>query len=243
MSGVSFLEELCDAARSQGAETLALTDTNGLYGAVRFVEAARQRGLKPILGAELSHGSHRAVCLVKDTEGYANLCRLISARHCDRSFNLVQAVEQHRQGLILLSDDLPALATWKESSPENLYVELTPGPLMQEAVLFSRAAGLPPVATNKVHFATPEGYPLHRLLRAIDLNTTLSRLPEDACAAPTHWLAPFSILQRYYAHVPEALANTLRVAEACRSDWDFKETIFPAFRAFSDAKAFAVLKK
>jgi error-prone DNA polymerase len=243
MSGVSSSEELCAAARSQGAETLALTDTNGLYGAVRFVEVARQYGLKPILGAELTDGAHRAVCLVKDTEGYANLCRLISARHCDRSFNLIQAVEQHRRGLIVLSDDLPALAACKESSPQDLYVELTPGPRMQEAVRFSRAAGLPPVATNKVHFTTAEGYPLHRLLRAIDLNTTLSRLPEGACAAPTHWLVPASVLQRYYAHVPEALANIIRVAEACRTDWDFKETIFPAFRAFSDAKAFAVLKK
>jgi error-prone DNA polymerase len=243
MSGVSSLEELCKAARSQGAEILALTDANGLYGAVRFVEAARQNDLKPILGAELSCGAHRAVCLVGDMEGYANLCRLISARHCDRSFNLIQAVEQHRRGLIVLSDDFPALATWKERSPEDLYVELTPGPRMQEAVRFSRAVGLPPVATNKVHFAAAEGYPLHRLLRAIDLNTTLSRLPEDACAAPTRWFAPASVLKPYYAHVPEALSNTLRVAAACRTDWDFKETIFPAFRAFSDAKAFAVLKK
>ncbi|MGH7768781.1 MAG: DNA polymerase III subunit alpha [Candidatus Binatia bacterium] len=243
MSGVSSLEELCRAARSQGAKTLALTDTNGLYGAVRFVEIAGQHGLKPILGAELTHGSHRAVCLVKNTEGYANLCRLISARHCDRPFNLIQAVERHRRGLIVLSDDLPALASWKENSPEDLYVELTPGSRMQEAVRFGRAASLPPVATNKVHFSAAEGYPLHRLLRAIDLNTTLSRLPKDACAASTHWLAPPPTLEPYYAHVPEALANTLRVAEACRTAWDFRETIFPAFRTFSDAKAFAVLKK
>jgi len=243
MRGVSSLEELCRAARSQGADTLALTDTNGLYGAVRFIEVAGENGLKPILGAELTHGPHRAVCLVKNTEGYANLCRLISSRHCDASFNLIGAVEQHRQGLIVLSDDLPALASWRESSPDDLYVELTPGPPMQQAVAFSRSAGLPPVATNRVHFVRAEEYPLHRLLLAIDLNTTLSRLPEDACTASTHWLAPFSILQRYYAHLPEALANTLRIAESCRTDWDFKETIFPAFRAFSDAKASAVLKK
>jgi error-prone DNA polymerase len=243
MRGVSSLEDLCVAARSQGADTLALTDTNGLYGAVRFIEVAGENGLKPILGVELTHGPHRAVCLVKNTEGYANLCRLISSRHCAASFNLIAAVEQYRQGLIVLSDDLEALASWEKSSPEDLYVEITPGPPMQQAVAFSRAVHLPPVATNKVHFVRAEEYPLHRLLRAIALNTTLSRLPEDACTAPTHWLAPLPVLQRYYSHVPEALANTLRIAESCRTDWNFKETIFPAFRAFSDAKASAVLKK
>jgi error-prone DNA polymerase len=241
MRGVSPLEDLCRAARAQGAESLALTDTNGLYGAVRFVEVARQNALRPILGAELVHGAHRAVCLAKDAEGYANLCRLISERHCDKSFDPLAAVARYRRGLIILSDDLAALAAWREGAREDLYVELTPGPRMQQAVKFSRAAALPPAATNKVHFASAVGYPLHRLLRAIELNTTLARVPESQCAAPDSWLAPLSRLERYYAHVPEALANAVRIAESCRADWDFKETIFPAFRALSDGAAFALL--
>ncbi|HEY1267007.1 MAG TPA: PHP domain-containing protein, partial [Candidatus Binatia bacterium] len=106
MRGVSSLEELCRAAAAQGASHLALTDTNGLYGAVRFVETARQHGLEPILGAELVHVAHRAVCLAKDTEGYANLCRILSERHCDKSFDAVAAVARHRRGVIVVSDDL-----------------------------------------------------------------------------------------------------------------------------------------
>jgi error-prone DNA polymerase len=243
MRGVSSLEDLCAAARAQGAERLALTDTNGLYGAVRFVDIARQHGLKPILGAELVHDAHRAVCLAKDAEGYANLCRILSERHCDKSFDAIAAVARYRRGLVVLSDDPAALKAWSDPSREDLYVELTPGPRMHEAVKFARAAKLPPVATNRVHFVEPGGYAVHRLLRAIDLNTTLSRLPESECAAPSHWLAPLSVLERAYAHVPEALANTMRIADGCRTDWDFKETIFPAFRALSDAEAFAMLRE
>jgi error-prone DNA polymerase len=247
MSGVSSLEELCATARSQGAEILALTDTNGLYGAVRFVAAAKANGLEPILGAELVDDRHRAVCLAQDAEGYANLCRLISTRHCEENFDMIAAVARYRRGLIVLSDDLPALAAWKENSPQehrqDLYVELTPGPAMHEAVKFSRAAGVPPVATNRVHFASAGEFEIHRLLRAIDLNTTLSRLPASECATPARFLAPLSVVERYYAHVPEALANTALIAASCRTDWNFKDTIFPAFRTFSDARAFAVLKK
>jgi error-prone DNA polymerase len=55
MEGVSSLTALCEAARAQGADTFALTDTNGLYGAIRFLEIAKETGLRPILGAELKH--------------------------------------------------------------------------------------------------------------------------------------------------------------------------------------------
>ena len=61
MWGTSTLEALCEAVRSQGHDTFALTDTNGLYGAIRFLEVAKRAGLKPILGTEIIHAQHRAV--------------------------------------------------------------------------------------------------------------------------------------------------------------------------------------
>src|SRR6476620_3706427 len=88
MEGVSSLPALCEAVRTHGATTFALTDTNGLYGAIRFLDVARQSGIRPILGAELIDVPHpqtpggspgggtpsRAVLLVKTLDGYANLC-------------------------------------------------------------------------------------------------------------------------------------------------------------------------
>ena len=98
MQGVSPLEALCQAARLQGSPALALTDTNGLYGAIRFIEVAQAHGLRPILGTELTHKQHRAVLLVKDLHGYTNLCRLLSQRHCDANFDYISAVQTHRRG-------------------------------------------------------------------------------------------------------------------------------------------------
>ena len=243
LAGVCSLEDLCETSHAQGAETLALTDTNGLYGAIRFVEVAKRTGLKPILGAELVHEQHRAVLLAKTPDGYANLCRLLSARHCDSAFDFISAVTCYARGLFVLSDDSTALIAWKKRRLRDVYVELTPGALMHEALALSRRTALPPVATNRVHFVQPEQFRLHRVLRAIALNTTLSQLPHDACCAANHWLAPTSDMEIYYPHVPEALRNTCRIADACYTDWDFKETIFPAFRHYSDDQAFATLKQ
>ena len=243
MQGVSPIEALCQTARSHGSHALALTDTNGLYGAIRFVEVAQAHDLRPILGAELVHNQHRAVLLVKDLHGYTNLCRLLSQRHCDADFDCIAAVQAHRRGLIILSDDIPALTIWKRRSPTDLYVELTPGTLMHQALAFSRRTNLPPVATNRVHFLNPQEFPLHQTLRAIALNTTLSQLPQDSCCAPHHWLMPMTSLQAHFPHVPHAIDNTLKIAQACYTEWSFRETIFPNFRQLSDSHAVTLLRE
>ena len=243
MRGVSSIPALADAVRAQGGTTVALTDTNGLYGAIRFVEEVRRTGLRPILGAELVMNRHRAVLLAKTPEGYANLCRVLSARHCEPSFDFIRTVARHRAGLIVLTDDEPALRMWSQESPQDLYVELTPGPAMHDALTFSRLMHLPPVATNRAHFVRPDEFSIHRLLRTIALNTTPSRLPAEACCAPTHWLMAPAAMQAQFPHVPEALDNTVRIADACHSDWSFRETVFPAFRQLSNDDAVILLRE
>lgn len=221
---------------------IALTDTNGLYGAIRFVEHAKQLRLRPILGAELTTDDHRAVLLAKTPDGYANLCRVLSERHCNPSFDVLAAVSRYREGLITFTDDEAALMAWAKDSRQDLYVELTPGPAMHDTLLFSHRIDLPPVATNRVYFADQAGFATHRLLRTIALNTTLSRLPKEACCSPSQWLIPPARMASQFPHVPDALENSVRIAEACHSDWRFGETIFPAFRRLTDEEAFLTLK-
>ena len=243
MRGVSSITALAAAVRAQGGATVALTDTNGLYGAVRFLNVARETGLQPILGTELTTKLHRAVLLAKTPEGYSNLCRILSVRHCEPSFGFIETVARHRTGLILLTDDEPALSAWSRDSREDLYVELTPGPGMHHSLLASRRMNLPPVATNRVHFIRPDEFTVHRLLRTIALNTTLSRLPSEACCSPTQWLMPPSAMSAHFPHVPDALENTVRIADACHTDWSFRDTIFPAFRQLSDEAACTLLRE
>ncbi|MET0514393.1 MAG: DNA polymerase III subunit alpha [Nitrospiraceae bacterium] len=243
MRGVSSITALAAAVQAQEGTTVALTDTNGLYGAVRFLNVARESGLQPIVGTELMTEQHRAVLLAKTPEGYSNLCRILSARHCALSFDFIETVTRFRRGVILLTDDEPALSAWSQDSQEDLYVELTPGPSMHHTLLVSRRMNLPPVATNRVHFVRPDEFSVHRLLRAIALNTTLSRLPSEACCSPTQWLIPPSAMSAHFPHVPEALDNTVRIAETCHTDWSFRDTIFPAFRRLSNEDAFALLRE
>ncbi len=117
----SSVQSLLDRAREVGCNSLALTDHNGLYGAVRFYKYARKIGIKPIIGAEMlmDDGSH-IVLLAKDIKGYSNLSNIVTRsklginpeecfpdadtsemkQHCRTTMEILDA---HKEGLICLS--------------------------------------------------------------------------------------------------------------------------------------------
>ena len=91
-----------------------LTDTDNLYGLWPFLDACRCSGIRPIVGAEVTdpHHRYRAVCLVENDTGYANLCRLLTRRHLDDPFNLKTTVPDLSQGLTVLTGSPALMAAW-----------------------------------------------------------------------------------------------------------------------------------
>ena len=110
------IDDAVQAAVQNSQPALAVTDLNNLFGAIKFYKAARGKGLKPILGAELQlegfgterdHGS-RVIVLVQNTQGYLNLCELIARAYTQQSARTqVMAqwawLEELNEGLIVLS--------------------------------------------------------------------------------------------------------------------------------------------
>jgi hypothetical protein len=109
LSGAGQVEDLLSRAREMEFDALAITDTNGLYGAMLFLSKARELGIKPILGAEIECDSGDAVCLASDREGYSNLCRVITARQLGENFSLADALARHQEGLFILTPDAALL--------------------------------------------------------------------------------------------------------------------------------------
>jgi DNA polymerase III alpha subunit len=82
--GVNRPEQLAEAAKSLGFEALAITDRDGLYGAVKHIGAAIKNGLAPIVGANLKVDDSRVTLLAlgrNKGSGWSSLCKTISAAH------------------------------------------------------------------------------------------------------------------------------------------------------------------
>src|SRR3954449_10474280 len=112
---------MVDAASQQGFDSLALTDHGALYGAVAFWQAAKSKGIKPIIGVE-TYIARRAmtdregkadaqpfhlILLAQDWTGYLNLCRLVTDAHIDGYYYKPRIdrdhLAKHSEGLIGLS--------------------------------------------------------------------------------------------------------------------------------------------
>ncbi|MBN1154993.1 DNA polymerase III subunit alpha [candidate division KSB1 bacterium] len=242
--GVNSIEELCRAARDRGMDRLALTDTNGLYGLIWFLQIARETGIVPIIGAEITVENLRATLLVRTMEGYRNLCRIISLRHLEKPFSFLNTIVRYSAGLIILSDSVPLLNLMRNDIiPGDLYVELRPGARRLQLLTYAKSVKLPAVATNGVYFVDQNDHALHRVLRAIDCNTSLSRLPSDEIQPPSSWLKSADEMAVDFPDYPEALANSVRIADRCTCDLNFGGTIFPSLKVTTGESTFDYLKR
>jgi len=246
LQGADTEEALAQAAARRGMPALALTDTNALHGAVPFYCAARAVGVKPILGTEITEGAGPphpprqvrplAVLLARDLEGYANLCRVITGRQLESNFSLPETLGRHSEGLFVLSGREEALESLRPVVPEgSLFVELVHrgggegGRRVRLLAEWARKRGLPIVAANDVHFVDPKGHRTHRILAAIRTLRTVGTLPPEWTAHAGAWLLPPADMKRLFRHLPEALDNAGRIAEACNVELEMGRVRFPCF--------------
>ena len=239
-------------AATLGFPAIALTDRNGLYGAMPFSEACVGKGVQPVVGAMLGvarpseiGGEARIdwlVLLAKDDLGYANLCKLVSAAHLDRPVEQEPHVPFAK--LESLSEGLIALTAGSEGAmvrlladgqrdkaeaycdglqalfPDRLYIEISRrGDALEEAsedalVDLAYARDLPLVATNPAAYVDPAFHAAHDAMLCIAQSAYVESA-ERATSSPDTWLKDGAMMADLFADLPEALANTIVIAQRC----------------------------
>ncbi len=184
LRGASHPEELVATAARLGMQALALTDADGLYGVVKAHLAAKEHGLKLLLGTELTlTDGPPVVVYAMDAAGYANLCRLVSASrmtHPKGEAGLPwRAVAERSEGLIALlpnpapaeqvaplAEAFPSASTWgvcrtlsagdkaREAQAEALARTL--GRAAVRAQRRAHAPPAPPAAAGRAHVHPPQ---------------------------------------------------------------------------------------
>jgi error-prone DNA polymerase len=256
LEGASSPLELVLRARELGYEALALTDHDGLYGAMEFAQCARAWGIRPITGAELTlESGHHLTLLCETQRGYANLCRLLSHAHLTHEKGQpaidMDTLARHAEGLIALSGcrrgEVPSLVAegrideakaaarryadifGRRSFFIELQQNLVHGDTARNRELIALAKapstgsgrGLGVVATNNVHYHVRERHRLQDVLVAIKHRTTLEASHTLRRPNSEFYLKSPQEMARLFASAeggPEALANTVRIAERCHFD-------------------------
>ncbi len=271
--GASNPEELVLAALTLGYDALALTDHDNLAGAMEFAQMAKQWGVRPITGAEVTlHGGAHLTLLAEAPRGYANISRLISHAHMNspRGTPALQpgAMAGCTEGVIALSGcrngeisrlveaghfDAACETADRYAAlfgPENFYVELQEnmvhGDRARNAALVqvARRLGLDVVATNNVHYHDRQRHRLQDVLVAVRHHTTLDASERQRRKNAEFYLKSPERMAALFAEIPDAISNTRLIAERCTFDVTRDLTYrFPDYQAPDGQTADAYLEE
>src|SRR4030088_1643375 len=242
LDGASTVDDLLDAAAERGMDALALTDTNGLYGAVRFWNAAKEAGIRPIYGTEIpTLDLGQLVLIARERIGWRSLCRTISAAQLAGEKTKPRAtlalIAENAEGLFALTGcahgavpralrggDVGAaregLSRLAAIFGERCFVELSDhldpdDPALCDALAqLAAEQGLGAVVTNNVHYARPEARRLHDLLRCTSLCMTLDDAGNRLKPNGEYWLKDETILRERLGRHPQACPKAPAIPHA-----------------------------
>ncbi|MBM3677995.1 MAG: DNA polymerase III subunit alpha, partial [Actinobacteria bacterium] len=262
LDGASLPEELAVRAADLGYPALALTDHDGVYGSLEFAHAAKHLDVRPITGAEVTlEGGAHLTLLVETAQGYANLCRILTAAHAGtrppgKEHRVLLPPAVPLEPVIALSDGLTCLSGCARDGlglrdpnactqlveafgRDRFHVELQRpferGDARRNALLRDLAEhlGVDTVATGNVHAHEPRRTLLQDTLVAIRCCTALDGCESERRGNREAVLqAPEEMAERFAGVDRAAVARTVEIAE--RLQFDLTEELGYRYPDFSD---------
>jgi DNA polymerase III subunit alpha len=254
LDGLGSVDSLVTRADELGMSALALTEHGVMYGAIDFYLAAKERGIKPIVGLEVyvapgKHTDRRSraeekpnhlLLLAADYRGYQNLVKLTTRAHLDGFYYKPRIdhdlLATHSEGLLgfsgCASSEIPrhlfagdtqaATSSVKRFldifGSDRFYIELQRhdwpelDAVNRQLVDIARQFSLPLVATNDVHYVRQTDAASQDLLLCVQTNTGVGDQKRMRMKGDSYYLKSPDEMAALFAEVPEAVAETQRVA-------------------------------
>jgi error-prone DNA polymerase len=272
LDGTSSPEALAGRAAVLGYPALALTDHDAVYGTVEFSKAAHEMGIKPIFGTELTlEGGYHLTVLVRNELGWRNLCYLVSVGQANapkgKACLPFDALQGHTSGLITLSGcpthgELPILlraGDWNAArnaltrytnvfSPGDFWIELQhhllpkTHLLHEKLAVLARKASIGVVATNNVHYAHAAEHRLQDVLACIRHGAMIDHSAHVRRPNTEYYLKSPAQMARLFRDYPQAVTNTLVIAEQCEFSLQSSLQTLPTYPLPPDHSAESYLR-
>ena len=214
-----------------------------------------------------SDSANHLVILVRNRKGYKNLLKLVTKAHSQgwqqRPRITTSQLYDHHQGLIILSGcqhgEIPTRLTLDDTrrakvraaeylevlGRESFFIELQPPvtdadrSLNESLIRLARQLDLHLVATANCHALDPHDSDLIRILTAIRLGTSASNISPPR----EHGFLSSEEMKAVFAHLPEAIASTMAIAERCNLDLELGKFHLPKFPLEKGQEAMAILRQ
>ncbi|MBJ6727645.1 DNA polymerase III subunit alpha [Geomesophilobacter sediminis] len=200
--------------------------------------------------------SYHLILLCENMVGYKNLSYLVSAGYKEGFYRRPridkELLSQYSEGLICLSaclqgeiaylayrnklEEAKAAASWyADLFPNSYYLEIQENTLPEQKIANERVMqianelSLPLVATNDCHYLNKEDAKAHEILLCIQTGKTMNDPSRMAFSADEFYVKTPEEMARDFHYAPQALANTVEIANRCELKFDFKTYYFPAY--------------
>ena len=213
---------LLQLALENGYRSIALTDINTTSGCLEFIRKAQKMDLKPVIGVDFRNGAQqRFIILAGNNNGFEQINHYLST--------ILHKEEEIPEKAPDLKDTFVIYPFKRSKHPPSLrkneYIGIEPADL--DYIRINKIKSKRFVILQTVSFRNKRDYNVHRLLRAIDNNTLLSKLPVSEQGSMQQVMYPRDILMQLYQDFPEIIFNTDKLLNSCSVHFDFAEKAEP----------------
>ncbi|MBW7675504.1 DNA polymerase III subunit alpha [Chryseobacterium chendengshani] len=216
--GTLSVTELIRQAAELGIKELVLTDINTVTAIYDFKKECDKCGIKPIAGIEVRKENKLLyIAIAKEFSGIGEVNKILTAYNCD-GIELSERAPNYNQVFVIYPlNNIP------EQLKENEFI----GIREEELNLLIRSEFKDKihkmVVLQPITFSTKKEYNLHRILRAIEQNTLISKLSEEDICSKSEYLRSELSLIKSFGHYPEIIDNTKKILAECNFEFAYKE--------------------
>ena len=212
--------ELLELAQANNLKSLVLTDINNTSACLNFVRKSKAYNVKPILGIDFRNGAKQQfVGIAKNNNGFQELNSFLSLHlHNKKSFSGL-APNFENAFVIYPMEIVMQLEKTTFSAHEFIGISINDLKKLPFTIYKSFKDRL--VLQQQVTIRNKKDFNAHRLLRAIDNNTLLSKLPKTEECSENDKMYTLSELENYFELFPSILENTKKLINQCGIEFDF----------------------
>ena len=246
LRGTIKIDDLINTCKKNNIKSIAVTDTNAMNGLIQFAKKAKENQIHPILGTcitELLEEKKYLILLSKNNEGYSDICRIITQQKLNDDFSLDRIVKQNWKNLILIT---PFIDLLKDTNKNNsIYAEIISTSANKKNAYktyeFAIENNIQVVASNPIYFLLKDDLKIHKLVTAIRLNKTIETITNDEIVDEEFYFKDQSVLDNIFSRVPEAIANSHKIADECKVDLNLGLYKYPSYQTKQKGNSFSLL--